>query len=86
MKRTMEIKKIGYKRKLDCMTSHEKNNFVKFNTQWSGPCPDFKTTKKQEKSLEGYVACAYDASAFNQSLIIFINDFEESFKIVELKN
>ena len=82
----MEIKKIGYKRKLECMTSYEKNNFVRFNTPWSGPCPDFKTTKKQEKSLDGYVVCAYDASAYDQNLVIFINDFEESFKIVELKN
>jgi len=82
----MEIKKIGYKRKLECMTSYEKNNFVRFNTQWSGPCPDFKTTKKQEKKLLGYIPCAYDASAYDQNLVIFINDFEESFKIVELKN
>ena len=82
----MKIKKIGYKRKLECMTSHEKKHYLKFSSFWRCHFPKFKKTKKQQKQLQGYVACAYDASAVFQTLIIFINDFEESFKIVELEN
>ena len=80
----MEIKKIGYKRRLECLTNHEKQFFVRFDTCWSGPCPAIEYTKKQELRLEGYVACGYDASS-SYPLIIFINDSEEFFRIVELK-
>ena len=75
----MRIKKIGYKRRLECITNHEKNNFVRFNTPWSGPCPNIEYNKKELKKLEGYTPCAYDYSAWGQTLILFINDFEETF-------